>query len=124
MARMIFRVGDSDFSNCLDKHSYKIDYEIREGQNGGTMLNGAIVRDIIAQKMIVTVNTNPHMADDTMTNLAKALSGNIVTATLSDIGGGTYTSLFYPSVTGFQAANYIDGTILWKDGATITLTEV
>lgn len=149
-SELVFTINEKDYSALIDKYSYKIDYEIREGENSGCMLDGSWIRDILARKVVITASTVPvletqtkHQDEETeeeptLSRLMLELSADTVTVkytvpqnsgdtqTDSDDNeeGNTRSSLFVPEFTGFQIAIYQNNKILWKSGAKITLTEV
>lgn len=119
----VFTVDGQDFSSAVNRYSFTVGYEIREGTNSGTTLDGANVTDVLARKAVITATTNP-LESEQSTALIAALSENYVSVTYSSPAGEAITGYFLPEVTGFKAAIYKEGTILWEDGANITLTEV
>lgn len=64
---MVLKIGDNDISNYVEKNSYSVSYETREGGNGGMMLDGSWTSDIIAYKAIVTFTligiSSAHLSD-------------------------------------------------------------
>lgn len=122
----VFWVDGEDFSSAVNRYSFTVGYEIREGTNSGTTLDGANVTDVLARKVVITATTNP-LDNAKAAELINVLNQNYVGVTYSSpasLDGDVASGYFLPEVTGFKAAIYRENTILWEDGANITLTEV
>lgn len=122
----VFLVDGEDFSSAVNRYSFTVGYEIREGTNSGTTLDGANVTDVLARKVVITATTNP-LDSTKAAELISALNQNYVSVTYSSptsLDGEADSGYFLPEVTGFKAAIYRESAILWEDGANITLTEV
>lgn len=72
MTRLPFVVDNVDFSAKINRFSYAVGYEKREGSNGGLMLDGSETVDILAFKAVVTVSTNG-MRSEELAQLLTAL---------------------------------------------------
>lgn len=119
--RMTLYINGEDFSESFNRYNYKIRYETRDGGNGGTMLDGTYITDMLARKAKITLSSN--VGADTEALLA-ALQDEYVTVTYTAPTGGDVTGMFSVEIGTFSAAMYKDGQIIWDNGATVTLTEV
>lgn len=121
MNRMTLTIDGVDYAAMFDKYSYSVGYEIREGGNSGTMKDGTHVADILARKAIINLSTN---VGTDLSSLIAALKKDYVTVEYSTPEGDTATGLFLPELGFFSVAMYKEGTIVWDNGASVTLTEV
>lgn len=119
--RMTLSINGEDFSEAFNRYSYKIRYETRDGGNGGTMLDGTYITDMLARKAIITLSSN--VGADTEA-LLSALQDEYVTVAYTAPTGGDVTGMFSVEIGTFSAAMYEGGQIIWDNGATVTLTEV
>lgn len=119
--RMTLTIDGVDYAAMFDKYSYSVSYEVREGSNSGTMKDGTRVADILARKVIINLATNVGID---LANLIAALKKDYVTVEYSTPEGDTATGLFTPELGTFSVAMYKGGTIVWDNGANVTLTEV
>lgn len=120
-SRMTLSINGQDFSEAFNRYGYKIQYETRDGGNGGTMLDGTYITDMLARKAKITLSSN--VGADTEALLA-ALQDEYVTVAYTAPTGGDVTGMFSVEIGTFSAAMYRDGQIIWDNGATVTLTEV
>ena len=109
MPRLPFVVDDVDFSANINRFSYAVGYEKREGSNGGMMLDGSETEDILAFKAVVTVSTNG-MRSEELAQLLTALLKPYVQLQFFDTRiNDTRTATFIPDVSpaplGFVASD-------------------
>lgn len=99
MTRLPFVVDDVDFSAKINRFSYAVGYEKREGSNGGLMLDGSETVDILAFKAVVTVSTNG-MRSEELAQLLTALLKPYVQLQFFDTRiNDTRTATFIPDVS-------------------------
>lgn len=99
MPRLPFVVDDVDFSAKINRFSYAVGYEKREGSNGGMMLDGSETVDILAFKAVVTVSTNG-MRSEELAQLLTALLKPYVQLQFFDTRiNDTRTATFIPDVS-------------------------
>lgn len=109
MPRLPFVVDDVDFSAKINRFSYAVGYEKREGSNGGMMLDGSETVDILAFKAVVTVSTNG-MRSEELAQLLTALLKPYVQLQFFDTRiNAARTATFIPDVSeaplGFVASD-------------------
>ena len=99
MTRLPFVVDNVDFSAKINRFSYAVGYEKREGSNGGLMLDGSETVDILAFKAVVTVSTNG-MRSEELAQLLTALLKPYVQLLFFDTRiNDTRTATFIPDVS-------------------------
>lgn len=99
MTRLPFVVDNVDFSAKINRFSYAVGYEKREGSNGGLMLDGSETVDILAFKAVVTVSTNG-MRSEELAQLLTALLKPYVQLQFFDTRiNDTRTATFIPDVS-------------------------
>lgn len=111
-----------DFTDTTSKYGYSQYQVIREGNNGGIMLSGERVTDIIAQKIGVTIPLNP-MTGAEASAILSAVRKSYVTATVWNVyTGEEYESVFIPTISSANIAILRD-TEKWWNGVVVTLEE-
>ena len=99
MTRLPFVVDNVDFSAKINRFSYAVGYEKREGSNGGLMLDGSETVDILAFKAVVTVSTNGMRSEELAQLLAALLKPYVQLQFFDTRINDTRTATFIPDVS-------------------------
>lgn len=120
---MVLKINGIDFSSYVEKNSYLVSYETREGNNGGMMLDGSWTNDIIAFKATVTF-TIVGMTAARLAEITSACLDQYVNLTYLDTRTNSQrTAQFMPSVGTATYAFARHGLDYFRNGMTLTFRE-
>lgn len=120
--RLPLIIDGVDFTSVVSKYGYKPYVITRQGKNGGTMLNGDVVVDILAYKTGVSIRLNPMTGADAAAIMA-AVSNPYVEATVWDVRTNSEkTATFITKISQPNLA-ILRSSEKWWSGITITLEE-
>lgn len=120
--RLPLTINGVDFSLLANKYEYQLGYITREGSNGGVMLDGTKVVDIIAYKAKITWPLND-MRDTDLAAIQSACQTPEVTVTFWDtLTNAQRTSTFIPSFSE-QKIGILRSPGLWWKGISLVLEE-
>lgn len=121
--RPALTINGVDYSEKMNKYSYSVTYEQREGGNGGMAKDGSSILDLLAYKAVISFETNGLPGTD-LASMVSALDGEFLTVTFTDPKQNTTrTGLFHASVGELASAMWKAGNITWYKSVQITLTE-
>jgi len=123
MKRLPLRIGGVDFSTYVNKYGVSFSYEPRMGNNGGMMLDGSEMTDILAWKAVLSLSCNS-LTEAEMSALLSACVKEYVEVTFWDPKEAKErTAYFMPSLGVGSVALLEPNAPSWFDGLTITLRE-
>lgn len=123
MARPVLTIDGTDYSDAINKYSYSVTYEQREGGNGGMAKDGSLILDVLAYKAVITFETNGMKGAD-LAELVSDLEGDFLTVAFTDPKtNATRTAMFHATVGELATAMWKSGNIVWYKSTQITLTE-
>lgn len=100
-----------------------VTYIKREGVNGGMMLDGSMMVDVIAYKAVLTVPLNPMTAGE-QSALLDAVCADYVNVRYFDVKTNAYrTAQFIPTIGTTSAVILRAGSAKWFSGLAITFEE-
>lgn len=122
--RPVLIINNVNFSDLLKEvGAYSVQYEKREGSNGGLMKDGSMTVDIVAWKAVIKVKTKGATAS-AFSALLNTLITDYVDVTFMDPKTNTLrTATFIPDKVEAPMAYFVDGDVRWYNSTTITLTE-
>ena len=113
-----------DFSTDFNKYGYSVRYEIREGTNGGMMLDGSMMVDILARKAVVVLPCNDLTGDRLAALLQATLKAEISVTFLDTKLNAQRTATFInPELSDQTLTLQTVAGVRWYSGMTLTLTE-
>lgn len=116
-------IGGVDYSDAMNKYTYTVTYEQREGGNGGLAKDGSMILDILAYKAVITFETNGLKGAD-LAAMVSSLEGDFLPVTFTDPKtNSTRTAEFHASVGELSTAMWKGGNVTWYKATEITLTE-
>lgn len=120
--RLPLTINGVDFSELANKYEYEVGYITRTGSNGGVMLDGTRVVDIIAYKASITWPLND-LRDTDLAAIQTACQTPEVTVTFWDtLANAQRTSVFIP-VFSTQKIGILRSTGKWWKGISLNLEE-
>ena len=120
--RLPLTINGTDFSALANKYEYEVGYTTRTGPNGGVMLDGTKVVDIIAYKAVITWPLND-MRDTDLASIQSACQTAEVTVTFWDtLTNAQRTSTFLPTFSA-QKIGILRSTGKWWKGISLSLEE-
>lgn len=121
--RPVLTIDGTDFSYSVNKYGYRVSYSPIAGSNGGIMLDGSEVVDILAWKAFIELPCNGMKGSD-MAALVAACRKSYVTVTYYDIAtNGNRTSVFIPELGGGTYRMTSNSGEMCFDGLSIALRE-
>lgn len=124
MPTLSFCVAGQNIVNIINRYSYTVSYDMREGRNGGTTLDGSIITDMLARKVVIEFTTQVGANVQSLLNNIR----NTVSVSVQFVEPGnasTRTANFLPEIGSYQVAMF-NGTnnIIWQESTRIKLTEI
>lgn len=116
-------INGIDFSRDVNERTYSVDYEKRTGSNGGKMLNGDEIVDILAYKAVLTWNLNYLTADRLSTVLKTVLTDYVYVSYFDTWTNAQRWAYFIPTIGKSSYAFSRNGKKFFRDGMTLTLKE-
>lgn len=99
MNRPTLIINAVDFTAYAHKRGYSIEYESREGQNGGVLQDGTLVVDLLARKPVITWALND-LTSDKLAQLLTICEDRYVSVTYFDTRkNADATAVFHPNVS-------------------------
>lgn len=116
-------IDSKDVSNVINRYSYTVRFDMREGVNGGKTLDGSLLTDMLARKVVISFTTRVGANVDSL--LSSILDRKSVTVSYMRPGcSNSCCANFYPEIGSFQVALFNGENIIWQESAQITLTEI
>jgi len=116
-------ISNVDYSAAINKYSYTVTYERREGGNGGTAKDGSTILDILAYKAVIVIETNGLRGGDLAALVAMAQDDFLPVTFTDPRSNTTRTADFHIDVGEMRQAMWKNGGIVWYAATKITLTE-
>lgn len=57
MSVLNLSISGTDVSNVINRYSYTVRFDMREGVNGGKTLDGSLLTDMLARKVVISFTT-------------------------------------------------------------------
>lgn len=116
-------INGQDLSAYVDYRGYSVEYELREGGNGGMMLDGSLTVDVLARKMVCHFALNA-IRSTALQAIQLLVQQDYVSATVFDPRiNTTYTAQFIPTIDTQSLAFIREGVLWFREGTVITLRE-
>lgn len=116
-------IDNKDVSNVINRYSYTVQFDMREGVNGGKTLDGSLLTDMLARKVVISFTTRVGANVDSL--LSSILDKKSVAVSYMRPGCSNRCSAnFCPEIGSFQVALFNGENIIWQESAQITLTEI
>ena len=113
-----------DFSADFNKYGSSVRYDPREGENGGMMLDGSMMVDILAWKAVLTLPCNDLTGDRLSALLQATLKSEISVTFLDTKLNAQRTATFInPDLSDQILTLQTAAGVRWYSGMTLTLTE-
>ena len=113
-----------DFSADFNKYGSSVRYDPREGENGGMMLDGSMMVDILAWKAVLTLPCNDLTGDRLSALLQATLKAEISVTFLDTKLNAQRTATFInPDLSDQTLTLQTAAGVRWYNGMTLTLTE-
>lgn len=121
--RPTLTINGVDCSDKINKYSYTMEYEQREGDNGGIAKDGSNILDILAYKAVITCETNGITGDD-LAALLTLLQGDFLQVTFTDTRTNTdRTALMHATIGESQNAFWKGDSIVWYKSTQLMFVE-
>ena len=113
-----------DFSADFNKYGSSVRYDPREGENGGMMLDGSMMVDILAWKAVLTLPCND-LTGDRLSALLQATLKAEISVTFWDprLNEQRTATFIRPELSDQTLTLQISKGVRWYSGMTLTLTE-
>lgn len=123
MSVLNLSISGTDVSNVINRYSYTVRFDMREGVNGGKTLDGSLLTDMLARKVVISFTTRVGANVDSLLN--NILNSKSVTVSYMRPGcSNICCANFCPEIGSFQVALFSEENIIWQESAQITLTEI
>lgn len=124
MPSLSFCVAGQNVINIINRYSYAVSYDMREGRNGGTTLDGSLITDMLARKIVIEFTTKVGAnVESLLSNIRNNVS---VAVTFVEPGDASVrTANFLPEIGSYQVAMFNGANnIVWQESTKIKLTEI
>ena len=113
-----------DFSTDFNKYGSSVRYDPREGENGGMMLDGSMMVDILAWKAVLTLPCND-LTGDRLSALLQATLKAEISVTFWDprLNEQRTATFIRPELSDQTLTLQTAAGVRWYSGMTLTLTE-
>lgn len=122
MERLSYIVDGVDFSAYVNRWQYAVRYDYREGKNGGLMLDGSYLRDLLAIKRVVSVTLNDRSGPQLSAFLSAVLKNEVQLTYFEPADNADRTATFHPTVEEIQIPP-VPGSTRWGKGFRVTMEE-
>lgn len=118
---MIFMINGVDVSPCLYRYGLAIQYSKVYGGNGGTLMDGTEVVDLVKVRTILTAACNP-LTSERLSKLAEVCREEYVIVDYEDPSGARQRKEMIPELSAATKSLTVGGITHWE-GAVLTLRE-
>lgn len=118
---MVFMINGIDFSPYLYRYGLAIQYSKVYGDNGGVLVDGTEVVDLVKVRTILTAACNP-LTSERLSKLADVCREEYVVVDFEDPNGGRQRKEMIPDLSAANKSLTVGGITYWE-GLVITLRE-